>query len=98
MGRVGLDRAAGEGLRSIKTTSPELTDAIRTTLATLRPDFDEDQRAAITTVIRHLVSFDGFHRLTHEFGLSPKVAGEVTAWAFTVLRDALEDGGGPGDF
>ncbi len=92
---IGAHRSIASGQASIRAGNPELSDAIHNGVLKLCPGLDPPQVEAVASTIRTMVSFDAFHRLTHEFGLDPAVSAEVTAWAFTVLRDALAEGRGP---
>jgi len=92
---VKANQAVASGQSSLLAENLEVTDALRSGVAELCPDLEETKIHAIASAFRVLISFDAFRRLTHEFGLDPTVSGEVTAWAFTVLRDALSAGQDP---
>lgn len=95
---ISADRALRSGQRSVPSENTALTQAITDGVRQLDPALDERQAYVTTAAIRLLVSFDAFHRLTHEFDLGPEESGAVTAWAFATLRDALADGRGPREF
>ncbi|MEX1043194.1 MAG: TetR/AcrR family transcriptional regulator [Acidimicrobiia bacterium] len=97
LARVMVEQAAeGRGF-SASESSQRRTAALRRALNDLRPDLDSQQVEAIMALIRVHVSFHSWYRLTHEFGLDSETAGEVSAWGFRVMRDALTRGEGPFD-
>ena len=95
LGAIGLQRATEAGLARIPAGNAGMTEALRTGIAELRPELEAGQVDALLAVIRLIVSFDGWHRLTHEFNIDAELSGTVTAWAFTTLREALARGEGP---
>lgn len=97
LARVMVDQVSAGGGYSDTESSHERTAALREAVGRLRPDLTASQVEAIMAVIRIQISFNAWYRLTHEFGLDSETAGDVSSWAFRVLRDALERGDGPFD-
>jgi AcrR family transcriptional regulator len=97
LARVMLDQVSAGGGYSDSESSHERTVALRDAVRRLRPDLNSEQIEAIMAVIRIQISFNAWYRLTHEFGLDSETAGAVSAWAFRVLRDALQRNDGPFD-
>lgn len=85
-----LDASAGRG-------HERRTEALRTGLAEVRPDLEPDELAAVTAIFRLMFRFETWDYLTNDFGLSGTDAGKVSAWAFSVLLDALKNDKGPFD-
>ena len=58
---------------------------LRELVATLSPQLDKDQSARLTGVLRVLLSWESFDRLTREVGLSSQEASEAVSWAIETL-------------
>ena len=97
LARVMLERVSQGGGYTSSEPSRERTAALREAISEARPDLDRVQVDAITALFRTQVSFHMWYRLSHEFDVATEQAGEVAAWAFRVLRDALVNGDGPFD-
>jgi AcrR family transcriptional regulator len=97
MARVMAERAADGSGYGDSESSRARTTALHDALAGLRPDYDEAQLQAVTSLIRLHVSFHAWYRMTNEFGVDSETAGDLAAWAFRTMRDALTRGDGPFD-
>jgi AcrR family transcriptional regulator len=71
------------------------TEAIRDALAEIRPDLDDDELRALTGILRLVIGFDMWNRLTKEYGLSGADAGRVAGWVHAILTEAVRRGEGP---
>lgn len=76
------------GLTRMK--ADERTNAMRDIVDAARPDLSEEERHALGMLLRTLASSGMWHRLT-ELGVDADTGGQVTAWLFDVVVDALED-------
>lgn len=83
-----------EGVRRLNRPDPTL-DAVRATLAEVRPDLDAETREATAHILRTIASGRTWHRMTAEHGVRSELAGDVAAWAWTVLYEALSRGESP---
>lgn len=92
---VRMEWSRRRGVIGVQSSNTEMTRALADAVREVSPDLDQQQLAAVTAVLRVVVSSDTWHRLTQEFGLDGDRAGAATGWAFDVLRRALEDGRHP---
>lgn len=92
---VSLERSRAEGGLRMRAHNEALTQVLRRSLAEQLSDLPEADLGAVAAMLRVIVSFDTYHRLTQEFGLEGERAAEVSAWAFDTLRGALAAGDRP---
>lgn len=71
------------------------TETLRSDLARLRPDLDEESIASALALFRMIISLESWHWLVVDHGLTGAEAGRVAGWAFTELLDAFRAGRGP---
>jgi len=73
----------------------ERTKTVQSSLAEIRPDLAAEELEALTAIFRMLMGFNTWNILTTEYGLPAVNAGNVTAWAFSVMLAAVRNGEGP---
>ncbi|MFV1999342.1 MAG: TetR/AcrR family transcriptional regulator [Acidimicrobiia bacterium] len=71
------------------------TEAVRSSLAEVRPDLAEEDLDALAAIFRGVTGFDMWNVLSKEYGLSGAAAGRVAGWAFSAMLHAVRNGEGP---
>ncbi len=93
-----ISAAAGFGAPRLEVTDMmhrARTEAVSSAIERDYGDLDPAQAAAVTAIIRQLMSFDTWHRLTAGFSIPGVEAGRAAAWVFRLVLDALDDGSVP---
>jgi len=73
----------------------ERTETVRSSLAEIRPDLAAEELGALTAIFRMLMGYNTWNILTTEYRLPAVDAGNVAAWAFSVMLAAVRNGEGP---
>ena len=71
------------------------TEALRRAIADARPDLTNTQVSETASIIRTVMSFETWDRLTNEFGIPTAHVGRVASWALKELLDAVRAGRSP---
>ena len=93
-----ISAAAGFGAPQLEVTDVmqrARTEAVSSAIEREYRDLDPAQAAAVTAIIRQLMSFDTWHRLTAGFGIPGVEAGRTAAWVYRLVLDALDGGSVP---
>jgi len=93
-----ISAAGGFGAPQLEATSRmqrARTEAVSRGVERDYGDLDFAQAAAVTAIIRQIMSFDTWHRLTDDFGIGGVEAGRTAAWVYRLVLDALDNGSVP---
>ena len=66
------------------------TQMLRDVIARSHPELEPEELDRVTAVLRVLVSWEAYHTMTGELGLSPENARRSVAWALESLLSAIE--------
>ena len=80
----------GVGKEMRATGRKRRTQMLRDMIARSAPHLDAAELDRITAVMRVLVSWESYHTMTGELGLSPEDARHAVAWALESLVSAIE--------
>lgn len=81
---------AGVGKEMRATGRKRRTQMLREMIARSAPHLDAAEHARITAVLRALVSWESYHTMTGELGLSPEDARRAVGWALESLVSAIQ--------
>jgi AcrR family transcriptional regulator len=81
--------------RRYSDSTREHTRQLHAMVEVTLPELDGDQRAAVTAVLRVLVSAQTWLRLREEFGLGGDTSGPIIAWAIDAIVQAAQYGDPP---